>query len=75
MPIPTLSGPRANALIWGNAALAIRRYQCGRRNFSRIKPHGYFVIRVCLRWRLLSKDGGQHWQLMTHEKYNKAAKR
>jgi hypothetical protein len=38
--------------------------------FSRVKPHAYLVIRIGRRWRLLSKNGGQQWRLMTHETYN-----
>jgi hypothetical protein len=36
----------------------------------RVKPHAYLVIRIGRRWRLLSKNGGAQWRLMTHETYN-----
>ncbi|EDN4144471.1 hypothetical protein TN66_004226 [Salmonella enterica subsp. enterica serovar Everleigh] len=28
------------------------------------------VLRVSYRWRLLSRDHGMNWELMSHEKYN-----
>lgn len=39
-----------------------------------IKPKHYLSIHVSLRWRLLSKDKGRRWVLMTHERYNKQIK-
>ncbi|HBW1238763.1 ParE family toxin-like protein [Klebsiella pneumoniae] len=52
------------------ALAAMKRFVRGQRNFSRVKPHAYLVIRIGRRWRLLSKNGGQQWRLMTHETYN-----
>ncbi|WP_116432347.1 ParE family toxin-like protein [Klebsiella pneumoniae] len=50
---------------------AVSRFLSGCRNYTRLKPRHYLVIRIGCRWRLLSKDEGQHWSLITHEKYNK----
>ncbi|KAA5938668.1 hypothetical protein F3I27_21290 [Pantoea sp. Bo_2] len=66
----TMSGICAITPIYARAVSMLRQYERGARNFSRIKPYGYLVIRVGRRWRLLSKNGGQHWRLMTHETYN-----
>lgn len=52
------------------AAAALKCFSRGRRNFTRIKPHAYLVIRIGRRWHLLSKNGGAQWRLMTHETYN-----
>lgn len=52
------------------AAAALKCFSRGQRNFTRIKPHAYLVIRIGRRWRLLSKNGGTQWRLMTHETYN-----
>ncbi|EMF0743440.1 TPA: hypothetical protein MYM09_004492 [Klebsiella pneumoniae] len=52
------------------AVSALKCFARGQRNFSRVKPHAYLVIRIGRRWRLLSKNGGQQWRLMTHETYN-----
>ncbi|HHZ0271459.1 TPA: hypothetical protein ACV8DK_005587 [Escherichia coli] len=51
----------------------MRLFRNGVRNFSRIKPHNYLVIRIGFRWRLLSKNNGKSWDLLTHETYNKEA--
>lgn len=34
--------------------------------------HKYLTLDIGLRYRLLSKDNGDCWELMTHEQYNKA---
>ena len=52
------------------ALAALKCFARGQRNFSRVKPHAYLVIRIGRRWRLLSKHGGQQWRLMTHKTYN-----
>jgi len=52
------------------ATAELSQYAKGRKNYSRIVPHHYLVIRLGRRWRLLSKDGGKAWSLLTHEKYN-----
>ncbi|WP_434583482.1 ParE family toxin-like protein [Klebsiella michiganensis] len=39
-----------------------------------MKSNFYLVIRLGLRWRLLSRNNGKHWYLMTHESYNKESK-
>lgn len=36
----------------------------------RIRKTGYLSLRVNPRWRLLSKDGGQNWEVMSHERYS-----
>lgn len=37
----------------------------------RIRRTGHLSLRVNLRWRLLSKDGGKSWEVMSHETYNR----
>lgn len=71
----TMSGTCAFTSIYSRATRALRHYERGAHNYSRLKPYGYLVIRVSLRWRLLSKNGGQHWRLMTHETYNRESHR
>lgn len=61
--------------ICDRAAAELRRFDRGLRNYSRIKPNFYQVIRIGRRWRLLSKDGGKVWSLLTHEKYNVESKK
>jgi len=32
---------------------------------------GYLSLKVNQRWRLLSKDDGKSWEVMSHERYSK----
>ncbi|HBT4315772.1 TPA: hypothetical protein MBS28_004032 [Klebsiella aerogenes] len=32
---------------------------------------GYMSLKVNPRWRLLSKDGGRNWEVMSHSTYNR----
>lgn len=52
----------------------LSEYYDGKKIYQVIKPKHYLSIHVSLRWRLLSKDKGQRWVLMTHERYNKQIK-
>ncbi|WET40535.1 hypothetical protein [Citrobacter enshiensis] len=61
--------------VCGHAAAELSRFSRGIKNYSRIKPNFYLVIRIGRRWRLLSKNGGKVWSLMTHEKYNVECKK
>lgn len=49
-------------------------FRCGKNNFTRIKANGadYLKIDIGLFWRLLRKNSGKDWELMTHERYSKA---
>ncbi|EDS8695100.1 hypothetical protein CJK35_002106 [Salmonella enterica] len=57
--------------VCARAIAALKSYSRGQHNFSQVKPHAYLVIRIGRRWRLLSKNGGKQWRLMTHETYNR----
>lgn len=57
------------------ALAALNCFARGQRNYPRVKPHAYLVIRIGLRWRLLSKNGGKQWRLMTHETYNQECRK
>lgn len=39
------------------------------------KKSGYLTLSVGYRWRMLSKNKGLSWALMSHEEYNKAKDR
>ncbi|WBF43750.1 hypothetical protein [Serratia rubidaea] len=53
----------------------LKQFRLGRRVFTRIKPYGYLKINIGHRWRLLSKNDGRDWRLMTHETYNVESKK
>lgn len=52
----------------------LTEYYHDKKVYQVIKPHHYLSVHVSYRWRLLSKDKGRHWELMTHERYNKQYK-
>jgi len=59
------------------ACRLLAAFQAGQHNYRRLKEgrgNGYFKINVGLFWRMLSRDGGQTWELMTHERYNTSRK-
>lgn len=39
---------------------------------NRTRKFGYLKIRVTQQWRLLSKDGGNTWELVSHSTYNRS---
>lgn len=38
---------------------------------QRMRRTGYLSLNVGLWWRLLSRNGGRSWEVMSHETYNK----
>ncbi|MDE9535879.1 hypothetical protein [Xenorhabdus bovienii] len=64
--------PRVPMLYCQKACHQVRRFRRGERNYIRLKEKGtgYLKINISLSWRLLSRDAGQHWELMHHERYN-----
>lgn len=65
-----LSGPVADRRVYGKALSLLARFDRGEKVYTRLQGSGYLKINLGLRWRLLSRDNGQHWRLTTHEKYN-----
>jgi hypothetical protein len=63
-----------NAPLWVTvkAVKVLSQFSCGRLIPRRTKGRKYFTFRVNKRWRLLSRDGGKNWQLLTHNDYNNA---
>lgn len=61
----------ASESVINKAFILLNEYYSGKNNYQVVKPHHYLKVNVSLRWRLLSKDGGNRWVLMTHERYNK----
>lgn len=51
------------------------RYRRKRIYARRMHRTGHLGLKVNPRWRLLSKDDGRNWELMSHEKYNGELKR
>ncbi|WP_145525701.1 ParE family toxin-like protein [Yersinia rohdei] len=66
----TLSGNRIPLRIYIGATQILNQYRRGAAHPRRMYKTGYLSLRITYRWRLLSKDGGQHWEAMSHERYN-----
>ncbi len=53
------------------AMQVLLRYRRKRIYARRMRRTGYLSLKVNPSWRLLSKDDGRNWEVMTHERYNK----
>lgn len=60
--------------IANHALRIIHRYRCKEVRPRRTYQHKYLTFKVTPGYRLLSKDNGHNWELMSHEKYNKELK-
>lgn len=68
MAITTIRAPE---WVCTQAVMILSRYRKHRIIACRIRGTGYLSLRVNRRWRLLSRDSGRNWQLMSHETYNR----
>ncbi|WP_413535030.1 hypothetical protein [Rahnella inusitata] len=66
----TLTAIRVPERVHLRAISVLSMYRKQRLHAARILGTGNLSLKVNRRWRLLSKDHGQNWQLMSHEKYN-----
>lgn len=57
------------------AMQVLLRYRRKRIYARRMRRTGYLSLKVNPRWRLLSKDDGRNWEVMSHETYNGEIKR
>ncbi|MCM7782518.1 hypothetical protein M8T12_15870 [Enterobacter ludwigii] len=48
----------------------LQRYRRKRIFARRMRRTGYLSLKVNPRWRLLSKDDGRSWEVMSHERYS-----
>ncbi|WP_312449729.1 ParE family toxin-like protein [Mixta calida] len=66
----TMTALRAPELVISQATKTLGQYRRRRIFACRMHKTGYLSLKVNPRWRLLSKNQGKDWQLMTHERYN-----
>ncbi|CEE94251.1 hypothetical protein [Xenorhabdus koppenhoeferi] len=64
--------------IMSKAKMQLNRFKQGERISRKVKCTGkqkgaYSTLKINVGafWRLLSRDAGKNWELMTHERYNK----
>ncbi|WP_193162922.1 ParE family toxin-like protein [Enterobacter ludwigii] len=70
-----ISGPQADRQIYTKALSLLAAFDHGTKVFSRTKQHGYLHINVTAWWKLLSKDAGKTWRLMTHATFEKEVRK
>ncbi|MDT7449275.1 ParE family toxin-like protein [Citrobacter freundii] len=52
------------------AVHVLRQFRARRIHPCRMHTSGNLSLRVNRRWRLLSRDGGQNWEVMSHELFD-----
>lgn len=57
------------------AVHVLRQFRARRIHPCRMHSSGNLSLRVNRRWRLLSRDGGQNWEVMSYERYSKVKDR
>ncbi|HID8815249.1 ParE family toxin-like protein [Enterobacter roggenkampii] len=57
------------------AAHVLSQFRARRIHPCRMHGSGNLSLRVNRRWRLLSRDGGKNWEVMSHERYSKVKDR
>lgn len=67
----TLTALKAPEWVIAQAAMRLTQYRKQRIFARRMHRTGFLSLKVNRRWRLLSRNGGKDWQLMTHETYSK----
>lgn len=65
-----MSKPHAPDRITRLAQQQIRQWRAGHIHARRTYRDGYLTLRVTPHWRLLSRDNGRHWELLSHADYN-----
>lgn len=66
----TLTAIRAPEWAITQATKKLAQYRKQHIFARRMHRTGFLSLKVNRRWRLLSRNGGRDWQLMSHEKYN-----
>lgn len=67
----TLTAIRIPERVHLQAVKVLQQFRQQRILPRRMLRTGYLSLRVNLRWRLLSRDGGKNWEVMSHERYSK----
>jgi hypothetical protein len=66
----TITAIRVPERVHSKAVIILKQYRQGGVRPCRIKC-GNISLKVTLRWRLLSRNDGADWLLISHEAYNK----
>lgn len=71
----TLTAIRIPERVHLQADHVLRQFRARRMHPCHMFGSGNLSLRVNRRWRLLSRDGGQNWEVMSHERYSKVKDR
>jgi len=66
-----MSKPNAPQRVLNRARCLLLQWRRGHLKPRRTIQRGYLTICVTPGWRLLSKDNGNRWQLLSHADYDK----
>lgn len=67
----TLTAIRIPEWVHLKAVHVLSQFRARRIHPCRMHGSGNFSLKVNHRWRLLSRDGGKNWEVMSHERYSK----
>lgn len=67
----TLTAIRVPSWVHAKAVAVMDKYKKGLQRASRHHQPGRLSLRVTHRWRLLSKNNGRDWVIISHERYNR----
>ncbi len=62
--------PRIPQRISAKAEGVLCAYREGKKKPNRTYQHKYLTLPVARCWQMLSKDNGNSWEVMSHERYN-----
>ncbi|MGE1070065.1 hypothetical protein [Pantoea agglomerans] len=65
-----MSKPHTPVRIMRRAERIMRLWRTGQIRARRTYRGQYLTLRVTPQWRLLSKDNGQNWELLSHADYD-----
>lgn len=66
-----MAKPQTPVHISERAERLLARWRKGSLHARKTHRYSYLSITVSPAWRLLSKDNGYHWQLLSHADYDK----
>ncbi len=71
----TLTAIKIPEWVHSKAVHVLLQFRARRIYPSRMHGSGNLSLKVNRRWRLLSRDDGKSWELMSHERYSKVKDR
>ena len=67
----TLTAIRVPSWVHAKAVTVMEKYKNGQLHARMHYQHGRLSLKVTHRWRLLSRNNGRDWVIISHERYNR----